>query len=140
ESCCCRLGMPRTRTVASLHSRLHVWICQAHREALLVCRDLLKRLPEIELEVRPFGPAEMRRAENVGHGQERMIAVHDGLLFINIDGGVAGSALAQRLQQGARRDELGARGVYDQRRRFHATEVIRTDDPVSVAGKTHMQG
>src|SRR5437016_4820496 len=121
-------------------SRLHVRIAQPHRKALLIGDDLLERLTEIQLEVRPFGPAEMGRAENVRHEKEWMISVDDRLLFVNVDGGIAGSPLAQRAQQGSRYDEFGARGVHDQCSRLHAIEIVRTDDPVRVARETHMQG
>lgn len=75
-------------------SRLHPGISEPHRKAVLICDDLLERLAEIQLEVRPFGPAEMGRAEDVRHGQERMICVGDRLVFVNVNGGIAGPTLA----------------------------------------------
>src|SRR5262245_46533026 len=79
-------------------SRLHLGISEPHRKTLLIRDDLLERLAEIELEVRPFGPAEMGRAEDVRHGQKWMIRVGDRLVFVNVDGGIAGSTLVQRAQ------------------------------------------
>src|SRR5689334_2571452 len=87
----------------------HVRIGEPQRKPLFIGDDLLERLAEIEFEIVPFRPAEMRRAENVGHRQERMLA--DRLVFVHVDGGIAGPALAQRGEQGSRRDELGPRGV-----------------------------
>src|SRR3982074_3170292 len=57
---------------------------------LLIRHHPLERLAEIELEVIPLGPAEMRRAENVRHRQERMIAAGDRLLLVDVDRGIAG--------------------------------------------------
>jgi hypothetical protein len=48
-------------------SRSHVGISEPQREASLVGDDLLERLAKIQLEVRPFRPTEMGRAENVRH-------------------------------------------------------------------------
>jgi hypothetical protein len=61
---------------------------------LLIGHDLLERLAKIELEVVPFRPSEVRRAEDVGHRQERMVAVQDRLLLVDVDGGIAGPAAA----------------------------------------------
>ena len=66
---------------------------------MLVGHDLLERLAEIQFEVRPFGPAKMRSTENVRHRQEWMVSVDDRFMFVNVDSGIAGSALAQRAQQ-----------------------------------------
>jgi len=79
-------------------SRLQLGISEPHGKTLLIRDDLLECLAEIQLEVRPFGPAEMGRAEDVRHGQERMIRVGDRLVFVNVNGGIAGSTLAQRAQ------------------------------------------
>src|SRR5262245_22707718 len=70
-------------------SRSHGRVCQPQRHSALVCDDLLERLAEIELEIVPFGPAEMGRAQDVGHRQERMISAGDRLLLVDIDRGKA---------------------------------------------------
>ena len=114
-------------------------IPEPQRQALLVGDDLLERLAEIELEIRPFGPAEMGHAQHVRHRQERMVAADDRLLLVDVDGGIAGPALAQRVQQRARRDQLGARGVDDQRGRLHAGEIVRADDAARLACQPHMK-
>src|SRR5262249_62329529 len=103
-------------------SRLHLGIPEPHRKALLIRDDLLERLAEIKLEVRPFGPAEMGRAEDVRHGQERMVRVGDRLVFVNIDGGIARSALAPRAPQGSGFRELGPRRLRGQYRRLPPIE------------------
>ena len=72
----------------------HVRISQPQWQALLIGHDLLERLAKIELEIVPFRPSEVRRAEDVGHRQERMVAVHDRLLLVDVDGGIAGPAAA----------------------------------------------
>src|SRR5262249_49258011 len=129
--CRTRPSSSRCRRISlqSCYSRrpqAYLRIGEPQRKPLFIGDDLLERLAEIELEIFPFRPAEMRRAENVGHRQEWML--DDRLVLVHIDGGVAGPALAQRGEQGSRRDELGARGVDDERRRFHAVEVVGADD------------
>src|SRR4051812_3629289 len=44
--------------------------------------DLLEAFAEIQLERLPFGPAQMRRAEDVRHLQQRMVAAGDRLLLV----------------------------------------------------------
>src|SRR5215470_2171903 len=75
-------------------SRLHGRIPQPEGKTVLIRDDLLERLAEIELKVLPLGPAEVGRAEHVGHGQERMVSVGDRLLLVDVDRGKAGPALA----------------------------------------------
>src|SRR5215813_181351 len=98
-----QFGMEAHRAPSST-SRLNAGISQPQRQSALERDDLLERFAEIELKVLPLGPAEMGRAEHVGHGQERMVSVGDRLLLVDIDRGKAGPALAQRRQQGTRRD------------------------------------
>src|ERR1700732_3655809 len=137
----------RERAVPSFHdrcrsnqlSRRNLWICQPQRQALLIRNDLLERLTEIELVVRPFGPAKVGCAQHIWHGEERVIAVHDRLMLVNIDGGVAGPAPAQRGEQRPRRNELGARGVDEQCSRLHAIELARADDALRLTRQSRMQ-
>src|SRR5262249_57413003 len=88
--------------------------------------ELLERLSKMEIEIGPLYPAEMGRAENVWHGQEGMVSVGHRLVLVNVDGGVAGPALAQRREQGAPRDQLGARGVHEshRERRFSSRRLV----------------
>src|SRR5262245_11266155 len=95
-------------------AKFHLWVRKSYRKALLIGDDLLERLPEIQVEVGPFGPAQMGRAEHVRHRQERMISVGDRLLLVDVDSSIAGPALAQCGQQGARLYELRPRGIHDQ--------------------------
>ena len=98
------------------------------RLALLELDDLLEALAEIELEVVPFRPAEMRRAQHVVHLQKRMVAAGDRLLLVDVHRRIARPALLQRLQQRARLDQFGARDVDEQRGRLHPREILGTDD------------
>src|SRR5262245_3901977 len=50
-------------TRGDLRSRLHLRIDQPHLAALLERDDLLEAFGEVELEIVPLGPAEMRRAQ-----------------------------------------------------------------------------
>src|SRR5262249_26813983 len=88
--------------------RLHLRIDQPHLAAVLECHDLLEAFPEVELEIVPFGPAEMRRAQHVVHFQERMVAVDDRLLLVDVDRGIAWAPGLERGEQSVRRDQLGA--------------------------------
>ena len=69
-----------------------------------------------------------------------MISVDDRLLLIDVDRGKTRPAVAQRVQQRAWRDQLGARCVHDQRGRLHAGEIGRADDAVRFAMQANMQG
>src|SRR5687767_1914956 len=89
-----------------LRPRFDRRVAQPQRLALLELDDLLEALAEIELEIVPFRPAEMRRAQHVRHFQERMVAVDDRLLLIDIDRGVARPAVLERVEQRAGRDQL----------------------------------
>src|SRR5262245_21203675 len=70
-------------------ARLHVGIGQPQWQAALIGDDLLERLAEVELEVVPFRPAEMGRAQHVRHRQQRVVAVDDRLLLVDVDRGIA---------------------------------------------------
>ena len=74
---------------------------------MLESDDLLIGLAEIELEIVPFGPGTVRRAQHVGQGEKRMIGRYR-LLLIDVDGGKTGAPQAQSREQRARLDELGA--------------------------------
>src|SRR5579862_3354397 len=54
--------------------------------------DLFEAFAEIEFERFPFGPAEMRCAQRVGHLEKRMVATSDRLLIVDVDSGIARSA------------------------------------------------
>src|SRR5215813_5774544 len=92
-------------------ARSHLRIAKAQRTASLIGDDLLESLAEIEFEIRPFRPAEMGGAEDVRHGQERMI--RDRLAFVDVDRGIAGPSILQRGEQIAGRDQFRPRGVDD---------------------------
>ena len=70
--------------------RLHVRVGQPQRFAFRKRDDLLECLAEIQLEIIPFRPAKMRRADHVRHRKERVIAAGDRLVLINIDRRVPG--------------------------------------------------
>src|SRR4249920_389013 len=133
-------ALPHTAHSWSSRAWPDIRIGHSQRQAALIGNDLLERLAEIKLEIVPFRPSEVRRAQDVGHRQERMIAVHDRLLLVDVDGGVAGPALAQRVKQRPRCDDLCARGVHDQRGGFHPREVVRSYDPVGLPCEPYMQG
>ena len=101
------------------------------------CHDLLEALAEIELEVVPLGPAEMRRAQHVVHLQERVVAAGDRLLLVDVHRGVAGPALLQRVEQRAGRHQLGARHVDEQRGRLHPRQVVGADDAARLGAQPH---
>src|SRR5690349_21207292 len=103
-----------TRPPTAASPRLHLRIDQPHLAAVLERHDLLEALCEVELEIVPFGPAEMRRAQHVRHLEEWMVAVHDRLLLVDVDRRIAGAAGAERGEQRAGPHELGARRVDDQ--------------------------
>ena len=65
--------------------------------------------------------------------------VEDRLVLVHVDGGVAGPALAQRGEQSSRRYELGACRVDDERRRFHAVEMVGDDDAARLRREPHVQ-
>src|SRR5581483_2630729 len=110
-------------------ARLYGWIAQPQRLALLKFDDLLEALSKIELEVIPFRPPEMRRAQHIRHFEKRMVAVDDRLLLVDIHRRVAGPALLQRVEQRAGRYQLGARNIDEQGSRLHACEIVEPDDP-----------
>src|SRR4029078_4464666 len=60
-------GAPRNDGQLSFRPRLHRVIAQSQRLTLFEPDDLLEALAEIELEVVPLRPAEMRRAQYVVH-------------------------------------------------------------------------
>ena len=53
-----------------------------------------------------------------------MARVEQRLVFIDVDRGHAGPPGPQRVHQRAGLDQRGAAGVDDQRRRFHAREIV----------------
>src|SRR5262245_4882558 len=109
------------------NARLDLRVGEAQRLALLERHDLLEGLAEIEFEIVPPGPAEMRCAQRVRHLQKRVVAAGDRLLLVDVDRRIAWPALAQRIEQRARRDQFGATGVDDQRGRLHAGEIFGRD-------------
>src|SRR5262249_54874254 len=58
---------PGTAMTRPLSPRLHLWIGKPQLLALLISDDLLEGFAEIEIEIVPFGPSEMRHAERVRH-------------------------------------------------------------------------
>ena len=58
-----------------------------------------------------------------------MVAVDDRLLLVDVDGGVAGPALAQRREQRPGAMISARADVHDQRGRLHARRSTGTDDP-----------
>jgi hypothetical protein len=115
------------------HSAASPSDCRAAAVRLFELVDLLEALVEIRFEIVPFGPAEMWCAQHVRHFQERMIAVHDRLLVIHVNGRVTGAALLQRFQKRAGLHQFGARNVDEQRRQLHAGEILRTDQALTDA-------
>jgi len=95
------LRLIRIFQIWSPSARLDLRIGEPHLAALLEGHDLLERFGEIELEIVPFGPAQMGRAQHVGHGEEGVVAVGDRLLLVDIDRRMAGPPLPQRGEQGA---------------------------------------
>src|SRR5262249_47770629 len=80
--------------------RLHVRVRKPQLLAFLVGDDLLEGLAEIEIEIVPFGPTEMRHAQRVGHFQQGVIAAGDRFVLVNVDSGVTGPAGLQDRKSG----------------------------------------
>src|SRR4029077_3984459 len=100
--------------------------------------DLLEALAEVELEVVVLGPAEVRRAKDVGHGKERMVRRHR-LLVVDVERGVARPPVPQRFEQGAGLDQLGARRVDEKRARLHAPEVLARHAAARLGREPYLQ-
>src|SRR3982074_3202962 len=83
------------RRDASTQAWLDLRVREAHLAALLEGHDLLERFGEIELEIVPFGPAQMRRAQHVGHGEQWMVPRGDRLLLIDVDRRITPPSIAQ---------------------------------------------
>src|SRR5579872_4625725 len=112
-----RAAQSRRRATEPIESgaRPHLGVREAQLCTFLVGCDLLERLGKIELEIVPFGPAEMRQAERVRHGEQWVIAADDWLFLIDIDRCVAGPPCPQGGNEGAGLNELGARRIDDER-------------------------
>ena len=74
-----------------------------------------------------------------GKAEERIVGVDQRLGVIDVDGRHAGSSRAKRSDEGARLDEAGSAGVHEERRRLHARQVVRGDDPAGGIDETHVQ-
>src|ERR1700720_4433120 len=85
--------------------------------------DLIEDVGELDLVFVARDIAEMRRAYDVRHPQERVAGVAHRLVLVDVDGGHAGASGAQRGDERARRDQAGPARVHQQRRRLHALEI-----------------
>jgi len=98
-----------------------------HSDVLLSSRrkgiDVVKRGAEKHFVVVFFHIAQVRCAQAVGQGQQRVIRTKDRLFFIHIHSGKAGSPSLQGLGQNAGRDQTRAAGVDQQGVGLHAGQV-----------------
>src|SRR6266850_352788 len=80
----------------------------------------------------------MRRAHNVGHREQRMIR-RDRFLLVDVERRIPRTSVSQRFKQRAGLDELGARGVDEERARLHASEVLARDAAARLRREPYLQ-
>ena len=93
------------------------------RRALRKLDDIDKRFAKITFEHRLFDPRAVRRAQYVGHFQQRMIAVQHRFIFVDVHRGVTGAALPERRDQRAGRDNFRPRRIDEQGRGPHGAKI-----------------
>src|SRR5437762_9428591 len=69
----------------SAPARKHVGVHDVDRLAALVGENLVEDVGELQLPLVERDIAEMRRADDVVHGEERMLAIGDRLVLVDID-------------------------------------------------------
>src|SRR5690348_14219584 len=89
--------------------------------------DLVEDLGELDLVFVAGHVADVRRADNVGERQQRIVRVYEGFLVVDVDGGHARAPVAQRLYQCAGCHETRPARVDEQRGRLHPFKVGRGD-------------
>ena len=83
--------------------------------------------------------AEVRRAGDIIHLDQRMISADYRFLFVNIHRGHARSAGSERIGQRIFRDQPRPAGVHDQRGRFHVCQIVARNDAAGIFVERQMQ-
>ena len=83
--------------------------------------------------------AEMRRAGDIIHLDQRMIGTDYRLFFVNIYRGHTRTASSERVGERIFRDQPRAAGVHEQRGRFHARQIVPRDDAAGIFVERQMQ-
>ena len=92
----------------------------ADRRACGECDDPVEGVPELCVEVLAHDVVDVRRRDQVGRAQQRVVGVCDRFGFEYVNRGEAGAACAQGREQRARRDQFRPRGIYQDRERLRS--------------------
>ena len=133
-------GASPSATRARRRRLQHVRVHHVDRIAGRIGRDLVENVGELNLEFLARHVAEVRRADDVVHVEQRVLGVAQRLLVVDVDRRHAGAAGPQRVDQRAALDQLRAAGVDQQRRGLHAPQVVRGDDAARRIDQAHVQG
>ena len=120
-----------SRTAGHRRSQKALHHCGVHHvdwTPLGVRHDLIEDIGELNFELISRDVADVRRAYDIGHREQRVIRIAQRLFLINIDRGHCRASDPQRVHEGAWFEELSSAGIDQQRGRLHPHEVRCGDD------------
>ena len=124
---------------AQIRRRQNVGIDDVDRMAGLIGGDLIEDFHELRFVFLARHVTDVRRGNDIGQGQERVVGVAHRLLFKDIDRGHPRAPGLERGDQRPRLDQRRAAGVDDHGRWLHPREIGGGDDAARGVDQTHVQ-
>src|SRR5262245_60277460 len=94
--------------------------------------DLIEHIRELDLVFVARHVADVWRADHVAHLQQRIVRIAKRLLLEHVDRGETRTALPQRRDKRARRNQTRPAGVHQNRSRLHPGQIVGGDETTSL--------
>lgn len=101
--------------------------------------DLVEDIGELKLVLIAGDIADVRGTHNIVHVEQRIVAVSQWLVLVNINGGHAGSPGSQSCHRGPGFHQPSSAAVDKQGARLHPCEILSVDYATCRVDKSHVQ-